>query len=433
MQKVVYACSVVVGFVLLNVAHAAPGAKLIEVLQLGYAECKSAHVLRRKDLPLSKQTYARYLAIKDQVAELDGTIFTSGNPDVSRVVDYCDTVGRDIARSEALPIIQQGIETCGVAAKSIQGGDLDAARKALAQYDEFREQAVELAPAVLEVYSVMAGVRRCERVATEIENLFQQQQEVAAQLDDVIGHLDGVLATCEAIEVPGIEVPGIENEMVVAEVEDFVVSAAALENTVNSLQEQLAASQQALAETLGEELLADESLAGSGILAATAEIREAIAACHTELIAAIADSSNSLTTLNAEQEKRQAAQAEAEKVAAGIAAREAEQLARQQETPEQRRERLQENAASYTLVKRVVPKFPGKALRADKDGYVLVEYTIGVDGSVIDPIVIESKPGRVFNKAALKAISQWEYESGFAESTEPEVALMRTRINFQLQ
>jgi protein TonB len=45
-------------------------------------------------------------------------------------------------------------------------------------------------------------------------------------------------------------------------------------------------------------------------------------------------------------------------------------------------------------------KFPRKALRLAKDGYVLVEFDIDTDGSVIDPYVVESEPAGLFERAA---------------------------------
>lgn len=59
---------------------------------------------------------------------------------------------------------------------------------------------------------------------------------------------------------------------------------------------------------------------------------------------------------------------------------------------------------------RVPPRYPSRASRMQIEGFVTVEFTITKDGSVRDPVVIESSPARVFDRAALRAIVQWKFK-----------------------
>ncbi len=59
---------------------------------------------------------------------------------------------------------------------------------------------------------------------------------------------------------------------------------------------------------------------------------------------------------------------------------------------------------------RIPPRYPGRAARLQIEGSVTVEFTITADGSVAEPVVIESEPPRVFDKAALQAIVQWKFK-----------------------
>jgi len=56
------------------------------------------------------------------------------------------------------------------------------------------------------------------------------------------------------------------------------------------------------------------------------------------------------------------------------------------------------------------PQYPREALRAGQSGEVLVEYTVGTDGSVTAARVVRSNPGRVFDRAALDAVQSWRFQ-----------------------
>lgn len=57
----------------------------------------------------------------------------------------------------------------------------------------------------------------------------------------------------------------------------------------------------------------------------------------------------------------------------------------------------------------VVPEYPANALQKGVEGWVKVSFTIGVNGEVIDPKILEQHPSTIFAKAALKAITHSRY------------------------
>ena len=56
------------------------------------------------------------------------------------------------------------------------------------------------------------------------------------------------------------------------------------------------------------------------------------------------------------------------------------------------------------------PEYPRKAARAGKEGWVKLEFTITRDGNVTDASVVDARPRRVFNRAALRAIRKWRFK-----------------------
>jgi protein TonB len=61
-------------------------------------------------------------------------------------------------------------------------------------------------------------------------------------------------------------------------------------------------------------------------------------------------------------------------------------------------------------VVQIPPQYPRQALRARLEGHVTMEFTIEPDGSVSGIQVIEAEPPRVFNAAAVTALSRWKFK-----------------------
>jgi len=61
------------------------------------------------------------------------------------------------------------------------------------------------------------------------------------------------------------------------------------------------------------------------------------------------------------------------------------------------------------LVK-VNPIYPNRAVSHGIEGWVRLEFTIQIDGSVADVVVVKSMPEAVFDDAAIAAIEQWQFK-----------------------
>jgi protein TonB len=67
-------------------------------------------------------------------------------------------------------------------------------------------------------------------------------------------------------------------------------------------------------------------------------------------------------------------------------------------------------ASSLNRTKYVAPKYPRAAQRRAVSGWVELEFTVDVDGSVTKVAVMNSEPGITFVNAAVKAVENWEFE-----------------------
>jgi protein TonB len=59
---------------------------------------------------------------------------------------------------------------------------------------------------------------------------------------------------------------------------------------------------------------------------------------------------------------------------------------------------------------RIDPQWPREALVEGIEGYVVVEVTIGADGSVKDVRVLQSKPRRMFDRNVIRAVLKWKFK-----------------------
>lgn len=84
-----------------------------------------------------------------------------------------------------------------------------------------------------------------------------------------------------------------------------------------------------------------------------------------------------------------------------------------------------------TPLVRVQPTYPMRALQMRVEGYVVVEYTIGRDGSTREIEVVEARPGGFFESAVRKAVSKWQFRPGDLAGTNVSYR-QQSRINFRL-
>ncbi|HMB38485.1 MAG TPA: energy transducer TonB [Wenzhouxiangellaceae bacterium] len=66
---------------------------------------------------------------------------------------------------------------------------------------------------------------------------------------------------------------------------------------------------------------------------------------------------------------------------------------------------------------RINPQYPRDAAMNQIEGFVTIEFTITETGSVRDPRIIDSKPPRVFDREAIRAILRWKFKPRVVDGT----------------
>lgn len=123
----------------------------------------------------------------------------------------------------------------------------------------------------------------------------------------------------------------------------------------------------------------------------------------------LAQQQQAAAALAAQQQQDAARAAEAERIAA--TQREAAAAAQRQAAAAAPPPAAKPAAATaLKIVSAPSPRYPPEALRAGTSGEVLVELTIGTDGSVTNARVVRATPARVFDREALNAVRRWKFE-----------------------
>lgn len=85
----------------------------------------------------------------------------------------------------------------------------------------------------------------------------------------------------------------------------------------------------------------------------------------------------------------------------------------------------------YLPIVKVAPRYPDAAVNRGLEGYVVLEYTVTKQGTVRDPVVIEST-SKLFDRAAIQSALRYKYKPRVVDGEPIEVPGVRTRITFEL-
>jgi len=83
------------------------------------------------------------------------------------------------------------------------------------------------------------------------------------------------------------------------------------------------------------------------------------------------------------------------------------------------------------VINPAAPEYPLEAARNRTSGYATVEFTVNPDGSVSNAHVIAAQPSRVFNSAAIQAVSRSKFKPALKDG-QPVPSTLQRRIDFNM-
>ncbi|WP_298439326.1 energy transducer TonB [uncultured Ferrimonas sp.] len=85
-----------------------------------------------------------------------------------------------------------------------------------------------------------------------------------------------------------------------------------------------------------------------------------------------------------------------------------------------------------TPIVRIEPRYPVKAARDGKEGYVVLSFTINELGGVEDVKVVQAEPRRLFDQEARRALRKWKYKPKIVDGKPVKQTGQQVRLDFAL-
>lgn len=161
----------------------------------GMEHCKQAMDLSRTSAKVAAAEFDRYSSYMRKVDALKPEL--KNDIMVSRQIAQCAQVGHDIARTQALPVIEQGLAVCGEVKSLIDADHLTKAKASFLEYTQRRDQALAMTDTVLKVGSNASKVRRCDRLEEKIIAAEQRIHHSEIKADRLLSALRKSTDVCE--------------------------------------------------------------------------------------------------------------------------------------------------------------------------------------------------------------------------------------------
>lgn len=82
---------------------------------------------------------------------------------------------------------------------------------------------------------------------------------------------------------------------------------------------------------------------------------------------------------------------------------------------------------------RIEPQYPRKAAMAGKEGWVQLKFDVTETGSVDNVAILKSKPRRLFDQAAKRALLKWKYKPKVVDGKPQRRSGLVVQLDFKLQ
>ncbi|XOV86311.1 MAG: energy transducer TonB [Pseudomonadota bacterium] len=80
----------------------------------------------------------------------------------------------------------------------------------------------------------------------------------------------------------------------------------------------------------------------------------------------------------------------------------------------------------------VQPVYPFSAVMKEIEGFVLINFSVRANGTVVNPVVVDSAPGRLFDDAALSAVAKFKFQPRTIGGDTMSVQDVQMRFVFRL-
>ena len=87
----------------------------------------------------------------------------------------------------------------------------------------------------------------------------------------------------------------------------------------------------------------------------------------------------------------------------------------------------------YSATKSAAPSYPRRAESRGIEGYAVVQFTITTEGKIENIEVIESEPKGVFDRSAIKAVNNHQFDPCIENGQTVEITDKKLKFTFKLE
>lgn len=168
-----------------------------QLFRAGLDFCNAASKKSRVDTDAARDNFDEYLSHLERAKTISPN-FVAENSFASREAKRCELVQDNIARAEAMPLLEESLTRCSEAKNAFSSQhNLEQAEAKLQEYQGLRDQALETTPTVLRVGSVAVQVRVCDRLEEKISLAKAQNSHAEQKSDRVIASYNKAAETCD--------------------------------------------------------------------------------------------------------------------------------------------------------------------------------------------------------------------------------------------
>ena len=170
----------------------------IDVYLDGFRACNEANNLRSSDLAQAKANFNYYTQQLNKAIATNETILLTSSREMETNIKYCKRVESNIQRAEATPILEQGIDFCKSSKVALSDNNLTLAASEISQYQELKEQALIIAPDLMEVFVLASKIRTCTRIEEKLQKATNAASQAEEEMKKAIIAYQDFKAQCES-------------------------------------------------------------------------------------------------------------------------------------------------------------------------------------------------------------------------------------------
>ena len=170
----------------------------IDTYLVGFRACNEANNLRSSDLAQAKANFNYYTQQVNKAISIDEAILLTSSREMNTNIKYCKRVESNIQRSEATPILEQGIDFCKSSKAALSNNNLAQAANEIGQYQELKEQALIIASDLMDVFVLASKIRTCTRVEEKLQKAVNAAAQAEEEMKNAIIAYQDFKAQCEA-------------------------------------------------------------------------------------------------------------------------------------------------------------------------------------------------------------------------------------------